>query len=392
VSGWPPNFNLATLTGNNGFAIGGFVGDSSLVPSPSVSTVGDLNGDGKADLVVGALGADPGNRTNAGAAYVIFGEASNWPANFNLTTLNGTNGFVIEGLAAGDKLGASVSTAGDLNGDGKDDLLVGARYASPGNRALAGTVYVIFSQVSDWPANFDLTTLTGTNGFVIEGLAADDRLGTSVSNAGDLNGDGKDDIVLGANAVDAGGRADAGAAYVIFGQNTTVIPTPTPTPIPTPTPTLTPTPTPTPTQMNRPPIVTHPIPDQSIEVGTPFNFTIASDTFTDPDGDTLTYSAQQVNGSPLPSWVNFDEKGRFFSGMASLAGNTPLSVEATNTGKLSTYANFSLLATPMTSTPSNNAGLIGGIVGGVVAIGVAGLTYLVIRWAIAKERSTYEDL
>jgi hypothetical protein len=243
-------------------------------------------------------------------------------------------------LLAGDYLGSSVSTVGDLNNDGKDDLLVGARFASPGNRLYAGTVYVIFGKVS-WPANFDLTTLNGKNGFVIEGLASGDQLGTSVSTAGDFNGDGKEDLVLGAS----GAFEIAGAAYVIL-------------------------------NLNGPPILVHTIPDQTIEVGTAFNFTIASDTFVDITGDNLTYSAQQINGSPLPSWVSFDTQTLCFSGMASLAGNTPLMVEATNTGNLSTHANFSLL----TSTPSNSLGaMVGGIIGGVVALGVAGATYLAYK-------------
>ena len=57
---------------------------------------------------------------------MIFGQASGWPASFNLTTLNGTNGFAIPGIAASGDLGFSVSTAGDINGDGKDDLVLGA--------------------------------------------------------------------------------------------------------------------------------------------------------------------------------------------------------------------------------------------------------------------------
>jgi hypothetical protein len=281
---------------------------------------------------------------------VIFGKASGWPANFNLTTLNGNNGFVIEGVEAFDLLGSSVSTAGDFNGDGKDDLVVGARFATRGNRVQTGTAYVIFGQASGWPANFNLTTLNGKNGFVMEGVAGDNRFGTSVSTAGDINHDGKDDLIIGASGVVDEIGAYVGAAYVIFGQNPLS------------------------------PIVTHPIPDQPIEVGTPFNFTIASDTFTDSDGDTLTYSALQVNGRPLPSWVSFDAKGRFFSGMASLSGNTQLSVEATNSENLRTYANFNLLATPMTSTPSNSLGaIVGGIVGGVAAIAVAGATYLAYK-------------
>jgi hypothetical protein len=219
---------------------------------------------------------------------------------------------------------------------------------------------VIFGQASGWLAKFNLATLNGNNGFVIEGLSAGNYLGrpsVSVSTAGDLNGDGKADLVVGAPYAVLGGRVQAGATYVIFGKNATVIP-----------------------RTNRPPIVTHPIPDQHIEVETPFNFTIASDTFTDPDGDSLTYSAQQTDGSPLPSGLSFDANSRFFFGTVPLAGNTSLSVQAADTGSLSTRANFSLLSTPMTSAPSNSLGaIVGGIVGGVAAAGVAGAAYLAYK-------------
>ena len=73
-----------------------------------------------------------------------------WSPQFNLTTLNGSNGFAIEGLNANDYLGYSVSTAGDVNGDGKADLVLGAYTASPGGRSSAGMAYVLFGRQSGW--------------------------------------------------------------------------------------------------------------------------------------------------------------------------------------------------------------------------------------------------
>jgi len=205
ASGWTPSFNLTTLNGTNGFAIPGIAAGGWLGYS-SVSTAGDINGDGKADLVLGAYHVS----SLTGEAYVIFGQASGWTPSFNLTTLNGTNGFAVPGIVAGGGLGISVSTAGDLNGDGKADLVLGAWGVSSN----AGAAYVLFGQASGWPASFNLSTLNGTNGFAIPGIAANAYLGYSVSTAGDINGDGKADLVLGADGV----SSNSGAAYVIFGQ------------------------------------------------------------------------------------------------------------------------------------------------------------------------------
>ena len=84
-----------------------------------------MNGDGFGDLIIGARGADP-NGSNSGASYVVFGKAGGFAANLNLSTLDGSNGFKLSGVAAGDYSGRSVSAAGDVNGDGFGDLIIGA--------------------------------------------------------------------------------------------------------------------------------------------------------------------------------------------------------------------------------------------------------------------------
>ena len=203
--------DLTNLTATQGFIIqGDAAGDWAGF---SVSSAGDINGDGFDDMIVGASGGGNGG-DRAGEAYVVFGKATGL-ANIDLTTLTATQGFIIQGDAAVDYAGVSVSSAGDVNGDGFDDIIVGA--PGGGNGGInAGEAYVIFGKATGL-ANIDLTNLTATQGFIIQGDAAVDRAGLSVSSAGDVNGDGFDDVIIGANGGDNGGT-DAGEAYVIFGR------------------------------------------------------------------------------------------------------------------------------------------------------------------------------
>src|SRR4028119_572868 len=108
---------------------------------------------------------------------------------FNLWDLNGSNGFAINGIAVDDFSGRSVSSAGDVNGDGIDDLIIGAINADPNGITNAGQSYVVFGSNSGFGAGLDLSTLNGSNGFAINGIGLFDTSGTSVSSAGDVNGD-----------------------------------------------------------------------------------------------------------------------------------------------------------------------------------------------------------
>ena len=137
---------------------------------------------------------------------------------FNLSDLNGSNGFAINGIAANDRSGLSVSSAGDVNGDGIDDLIIGAPGADLNGINAAGQSYVVFGSNSGFAASFNLSELNGSNGFAINGIAAVDRSGGSVSNAGDVNGDGIDDLIIGATGASPNGISYAGQSYVVFGK------------------------------------------------------------------------------------------------------------------------------------------------------------------------------
>ena len=179
----PHPFDLSTLDGSNGFRLDGI--DSDDFSGWSVSTAGDVNGDGFDDMLTGAYNAD-----SAGETYVVFGGLLAAPDQFDLSTLDGINGFRLDGIDSYDFSGLSVSTAGDVNGDGFDDMLVGAHGADPGGVSSAGETYVVFGSGVAFAASLDLATLDGNNGFRLDGIDADDQSGISVSTAGDVNGDG----------------------------------------------------------------------------------------------------------------------------------------------------------------------------------------------------------
>ena len=181
-------------------------------------TAGDLNGDGIADLILGAFNADAaGNaKPDAGEAYVFFG-SSGLGGTVDLGTA--TPDIKILGRDAGDRLGLSM-TLGDFNGDGEQDLLIGARDADgPVNsRPDAGEVYVFFGPRHTGEA-LDLATTNPD--FTVYGIDPGDNLGDWVA-AGDLNGDGIDDLLLGAWHADGPGntKENAGEVYAIFGSHT----------------------------------------------------------------------------------------------------------------------------------------------------------------------------
>ena len=204
------------LYANNSFA-------NSFVTS--ISTAGDVNGDGFDDVIIGNANAaprqpgDPGDRGGAGESYLIYGRAA-LPQTIKLTDL-GQHGVKFVGAASRDGSGISVSGGRDFNADGFDDLVIGAHDAySLSNPAFqfAGVSYIIFGG-SSLPAVTDLALQI--NGIKVSGADGGDVSGRSVSFVGDINYDGFSDVLIGISSSESTGnlKNKAGEAAVIYGRN-----------------------------------------------------------------------------------------------------------------------------------------------------------------------------
>ncbi len=196
---------LSSLNGTNGFRMNG-IDDPAEAGFP-VSAAGDVNGDGIDDLIVGA--------PESGASFVVFGKTTRFGSSLDLTNLAGFNGFRIQG-PTGEGAGISVDAAGDVNGDGIGDLIIGAKSASP-HGASSGSSYVVFGKSTGFAATLDLSNMAAQDGFRLDGVAAGDGTGNSVGAAGDVNGDGLGDLIIGAEGAGVPGGA-TGASYLLFGS------------------------------------------------------------------------------------------------------------------------------------------------------------------------------
>jgi len=224
-STFPSAVNLGDIAAGNGLVFEG--SNIQDLVGASVSPIGDLNHDGVDDLAIGAPGKGPFGVPSdyPGEVYVLFGGASGVLATLDKDDLNGTNGLIVRGIRGGvipieadqaiwgDMAGADIDTAGDINGDGIDDMMIGAPHTiiNPRRKGV-GQLYFVYGSTSAYPARLRLSDLDGSNGFRINGTGTVDYYAVSVASAGDFNDDGRDDVVVGAS-----GQGDS---YVFYGRPT----------------------------------------------------------------------------------------------------------------------------------------------------------------------------
>ncbi|RME53104.1 MAG: hypothetical protein D6795_05865, partial [Deltaproteobacteria bacterium] len=190
----------------------------------AVAGIGDVNNDNIADFIVGAPGFEPNfSQPKAGKAYMFLGRAS-WDGITSLSA-NATGSF--RGTAAGDEVGFSVAGAGDVNGDGLDDFLVGAPFS--GGPSDTGSVYLFLGKTAGWLRD---RLIDDDADVLYTGSGTNDLAGYALGGGTDINQDGFDDFLVSMPQADLqGGTSGTGKVFVIYGRSTlgTVGNTPLPT-------------------------------------------------------------------------------------------------------------------------------------------------------------------
>ena len=294
----PATFDLASIDGNNGFTVG-----SSEV---GIGGVLDINGDGLQDLFIDS---DLENKT-----YVIFGGAD-IPNNFDLTTLNGSNGFVIENPNVGAGLLFNVGLFGDINGDGINDVVIGDEDLTTDNPD-----YILLGS-REFPASIDLTD-PDANVIQLEG----EGITEGISNIADVNGDDVDDIIFFAQLQED--NTSLADNTVLFGDrnlsfvtdNSGEEPDPNPDPDPDPDP------------EDNAPTVVNPISDLNFTESGEDQSIDLSDVFADADEDPITVALLSNSNEDLVT-ASIAENNLVLDFTEDQSGTADITVRATANGQ-----------------------------------------------------------
>lgn len=194
-----------------------FIGnDNGWQTGYAVAGAGDVDGDGYDDVLIGAPRAETNGNTQSGRAWLIWGDPA-LSGSIDLSTLPSALGVTINGAQFGDLLGAALSGAGDMDGDGLPDLLLGANGEGTAEGANGrGAAYVLYGDAA-LPALVEIEAPVGASVTKFVGVAGSDDTGESLAGAGDVDGDGLADVILGAERAPAG-AATNGAAYIVYGD------------------------------------------------------------------------------------------------------------------------------------------------------------------------------
>ncbi len=174
----------------------------------TVNEVGDFNGDGFNDFMIGAIQSYPNSYNEPGKVYVIFGTGNNLSSSFKLSDINGSNGFIIYGNKPTGDLGVSINSLGDINDDGFDDIIMATGTAAAGPLS-EGDICVIYGTNNVYENGLHLNDINGENGFIITREYEYSYFGRALGKGGDVNNDGINDIILG---------NPSGFVHIIYGN------------------------------------------------------------------------------------------------------------------------------------------------------------------------------